>query len=858
MNKLLLNRLFLVLLLLSFFKTNAQQKPGTLQGNGVISGRLLDAGTNQPLEFATVALVKKADNSPVKSIQTDLQGYFKLPDIPDGRYILRATYVGYATFFKDSIAITPARRTLNLGAIKMSQSKGILKEVSIRAQRSAIQLGTDKKVFSVDQSLVSMGGSATDLLSNVPSVQVDVDGNVNLRGSSNVRVLINGKPSAISGGNVSDILQSIPASSIENIEVITNPSSKYDAEGQSGIINIILKKNARLGFNGSASGTAGNQHTYNGTLNLAYQNKNVNLYGNYSYRKADRVGNGYTNKTTYDPINGPIFQNQIADQEFDINGHNVRAGVDINLDKKTTLSFSGNGNFRDRNRFQNGNTNITTSTGKLTQLINQNNSSASFGTRNLDFNTDFDRKYKKQGEELTANIGYSNGTDNSNDNQITTYNYYTVTPSRSYQHFQHILDQGNNHNLNIQADFTLPLSNNRKIETGYRSTFGQQNSNNDVDTLQAPNTHLIDYALNNHFVYNEQIHAVYGNYNQQFGKFGVQGGVRIEDTRINTLLKDNGERHNQDYFRVYPSIFLSDKLDENQTLQLSYTRRVARPRDQQISPFLDKSDPFNYRQGNPELKPEDTHSFELSYINYWKTLTLTSSVYYRLTHDNIQQLRIPVDTATTLLQYENIKTASNSGFELIAKVNATDKIDLTANVNVYYRYLAGEALYDLPTTSGYAWNANLTANFKPLPKLGIQLRGDYQAPQVITQGRQRAMAGMDGGIKYDLTKKLNLSLNSRDIFDSRKFGSIIDNNIGKLPYHSESVRRFSSRVVLFTVAYRFGSNPDQKKDKDKKKKDQQDPDAVNPDEGGAGGTGGGGTNGGNPPAGGGTPPGQKF
>jgi len=361
----LIKTLLFVLVIFSFSTVKAQQAAS----GGTISGKLIDAANNQPLELATVSVVRKSDNKPVKSMQTDLQGNFSLTGIDDGIYQFRATYVSYLTFIKDTLRVGPGKRAINLGDIKMSQSKGVLKEVTVTAQKSQIQLGIDKKSFNVEQSLVSQGGSATDLLSNVPSVQVDVDGNLSLRGSTSVKVLINGKASALTGGNIADILQSIPASAIETIEVITNPSSKYDAEGQSGIINIVLKKNVQKGFTGSASASVGTQHTYNGNFNIAYQNKAVNVYANYSYRKGTRIGDGFSNKTTIaDTINQA--QNQTNNQQFTFTGQNIRSGIDINLDPKTTLGFSNNINIRDRDRVSSGLTSITQN-GDLMQRITQ-------------------------------------------------------------------------------------------------------------------------------------------------------------------------------------------------------------------------------------------------------------------------------------------------------------------------------------------------------------------------------------------------------------------------------------------------------------------------------------------------------
>ncbi|UEG52989.1 TonB-dependent receptor [Mucilaginibacter daejeonensis] len=811
----------------SFLILTAAAQTAATSG-GSVSGKLVDGTNGQALDFASVSLINKATKV-AKGIQTDLNGNFKVSGLADGSYTFKATFLGFLINTKDSIRINGGR-AVQLGTIKMTPAKGVLKEVVVTAQKQTIKLAADKKVFSVDQSLVSQGGSATDLLTNVPSVQVDVDGNVALRGSNNVRVLVNGKPSAISGGSVSDILQSIPASAIENIEVITNPSSKYDAEGQSGIINIILKKNAQLGFNGSVSGTIGNLNTANGSLNLAYQTSKVNIFGNYSYRKAKRIGNGYTDRITYPGTDSAIFQNQINDQTFEFKSHNIRSGIDINFTPKTVLTLSNNINIRDRDRFQYGGTNITRRN-VLTQSLSQNNFSGNSGN-NIDLNADFSHRYKKPGQELTANFGYSTEKEDGTENLLTTYNLYTLGRDSLFKQ-NNFIDQ-KQRNFNLQADYTMPIGKEGKLEAGYRSTFNR--NDNDYRAFSLLNGTTDQFVFNglrsNHFIYNEQVHAVYGNYSRQFGKFGVQVGARLEDAHIRSRLVDSVQQYKQDYFRIYPSVFLSNKLTENQTLQLSYTRRVSRPRDRQLSPFLDRSDPLNFQQGNPNLRPEDTHAFEFSYVNYTNLLTLTSSIYYRYTLNNIQQVRTPFSTSQTLTRFENINSAANAGYELIAKLTPSTKFDVTGNVNVYYRNIKGDLALNVPSASGYAFNTNVTANLKPIKKLGVQLRGDYQGKQVNAQGYTRPVYGFDGGLRYDITNKLNASFNVRDIFSTRKFGSIIDNTDTAFPYTSESYRRFSRRTYGFTLSYRFGSNG---ADQQKRKKRDQDNGGGNPDDQGVGG-----------------------
>jgi len=822
MNFNVIKTVFFALILSFAFTANAQQTPA----GGVVSGKLTDASNNQPLSFATVSLINKANNQAVKSLQTDIDGKFNITGIDNGLYLLRANYVGYLTFTRDTITITAKKQIARLGNIKLSPAKGVLKEVQVTAQRSQIQLGLDKKSFSVDQSLVSQGGSATDLLANVPSVQVDADGNISLRGSSNVKVLINGKPSALTGNDLTDILQSIPASSIETIEVITNPSSKYDAEGESGIINIVLKQNAQKGFTGSATASAGTHDTYNATFNLAYQNKKINVYTNYSYRRADRIGNGFSNKTTQFANGHDTLQNQVSDQKFSFSGHNIRSGIDYNIDPKTTISFSDNVNIRSRTRYQDGTTQVL-GDNVLTQLIDQNNVSPSTGT-NLDFNLDFDHKFSKKDEELTANIGYSTGHDNDYDYLNTAYT--NTSPDTAYSFLQNNHTLQHEHNLNLQADYTLPLKNG-KIDMGYRSTFDVNDNNYIVDTASSVSPFSYDPALSDDFIYNEQIHAIYTDFQHQFGKFSIQAGLRLEDALISTQLSDTGKtQHFKDnYLRLYPSLFLTEKLSDNQTLQLSYSRRVTRPRGQEISPFLNKSDPLNYTVGNPYLAPEDTHSFELSYIDYWKTLTLTSSLYYRLTNDNIQQIRSELTSEISLTDYENVKSSSNAGYELIAKVSPAPIFDLTGNLNIYYKYIDGDPSLNLTPTSGYAWNGNLTANIKPLKKLSFQLRGDYQGPQVVPQGKMYAVYGADGGVRYDISKKVNVSVNARDIFNSRKYGSEIEYSNAAFNSDQYSERRFATGIVLATLSYRFGSATEKVK-KEKKDQDQQ------PDQDNSGGT----------------------
>jgi len=830
----------LLLFTLFIFAAKAQQTGNQRPAgpaDGHISGKVIDGNNAEPVAFATVALIKRSDNQIAKALQTDIQGGFKLDNVAYGRYLLRITFVGYATIIKDSISVNPNHKTINFGVLKMHAGKSaLLNEVSVRSKKSSIQLGIDRKVFAVDQSLVSEGGSATDLLTNVPSVQVDVDGNVNLRGSSNVRILIDGKPSLIAGGNVSDILQSIPASSIETIELITNPSSKYDPEGQSGIINIVLKKNKSLGFTGTASVSAGTLQAFNSNVSLAYQHKKINIYGNYSHRQNNRSADGFSYRTR-DAIQPNTVAQQYNQNSLNTGGNNgnqIKAGIDYNLANKTTVSFSSNINFRDNDRIQNSITNGLNYPGALIQKQVTANEANNHGN-NHDFNIDLSQKFKKPKEELTANFSLGKGNENDVDNlNSEQYTYYPA--SKYFDNRQYNLNQGNNRNWNLQADYTDPIGKDGKLELGYRTTLSRADNSFIASVYDtSAKDFVFDPTISTQFIYDEKTHAAYGTYQQQYGKFGLQVGSRFEKTIINTDLVATNQSHVQNYFRIYPSVFLSEKLSEDQTLQLSYSRRINRPRDREINPFLDKSDPLSYRQGNPDLRPEDVHSFELSYAKYWKSTTLTSSIYYRRTNDIIEFVRSLYDnTGVSITNFANFEYGTASGFEFIARTDITNKWNVTSNLNLYRNTLKGNSALGVADNDGFAWNANLTTNITLPYSFSLQVRGDYQAPQAIAQGHSKANSGVDAALRYDFYKrKASLSLNGRDLFNTRKFGYVTDDGT----YQSNVNRRFQSRMFLMTLSYRFGrgggEDSGKGKNKDKKNKDQQDNNP--PDEGGMGG-----------------------
>lgn len=794
--------------------------------NGSVSGKIVDLTTKKPIDFATIALMNTVTGEAVKSGQSNVEGVFRLIDIAPGTYKLNISFVGYQPFSKEEITVTAQKLNVNLGTLALAQSKeNLLKEVTVQAQKNAMQLGVDRKVFNVEQSLVSEGGSATDLLANVPTVSVDIDGNVNLRGSSGVRVLIDGKPSAIGGGDMATVLQSLPASSIESIELITNPSAKYDPEGQTGIINIVLKKNKKVGINGAVAFSAGTQDNYNANTSLSYRDGNVNLYGNYSFRYGTRVGGGFNNTSFFN--DGQTF-NTSTGKRNNI-GNNGKVGFDYYVNPKTTIGASANINFRDSEDSED-------IAYVYQQYLNDQNNGTSLRKsdeegrdKGYDLTLDFSRKFKKQGEELVANFSFGQSAEDegSNFNQNFLYPNRTRTDS---------LDRRINNNTesrtnyNIQADYTLPFTEKQKFETGYRTTIrigddGQSSEKYNPITRNFQK----DYSLTNDFSSEDIVHALYANYQNQITEgFGFQAGLRAEQANLNTEyiginesdLSETSTKGNLDYFRVYPSLFLTQKFKGENQLQLSYTRRVNRPRGWQVNPFLDVTDPNNQRMGNPNLKPEDIHAVELSYMKFWKSITFTSTVFARQVNDVIENYRTVLNGDTTLSQFVNLSKRQAGGLELISRADITRDFNITANLNVFYNKFFGNAQYGLKPNDGYNWNANIMSSFKLLPALSGQINANYMAPRITAQGRGNEMFGMDAALRLDMmNKKASLSFNVRDIFDTRKWGMRTETD----RFISEFERRMQGRQATLTFSYRFGQSDLQQRNKRNDRMEPQTP-----------------------------------
>jgi outer membrane receptor protein involved in Fe transport len=834
-NKIKMKYILITFLMLFVFNANYAQNNTVSDQKGVkINGKVVDEKDGNSLGFATVALLNEKDSKAVKGGQTDLDGKFTFENIEGGSYLLKISFVGYETFSK-AITVKSNSPLLDLGLLKVKKSSGsVLNEVVVTARKDVIQLGIDRKVFNADQSLVSQGGSASDLLATVPSVQVDLDGNVSLRGTSNVRILIDGKPSTFGGSNVTQLLQSLPASSIDKVELITNPSSKYDPEGQSGIINIVLKKNQRLGVNGNVALTGSRYNGFNSNLGLNYRDEKWNLSGNYGYRTGDRLGSGITNTEFIGSTLTTPYSYAKESSISNDKSHTLKLGAEYYLTEQTSLALSGNYNTRNGNRDENLNQ----------RFLGQNKNLVDYGTGfNLqdekgdgyDLNLDFNHKFKRKDEGLTANFSYGKSGEDQNENIVQ--NFFDLNGTRSTSRIS--VDRANivnekNKNYNIQLDYTLPLSTDSKLETGYRTTLKYNNEDQISDTLNySSEVYFRDRKLTSLFKLEDFVHAIYTSYQNQFTKnFGIQFGLRAEQAYLNTSITGSDANGNSlntlgklDYLRVYPSLFFTQKFKTNNQLQLSYTRRVNRPRGWQVNPFPDVDDRYNIRIGNPNLKPEDIHSFEFSYAKFWNFTTLTSSVYFRQVNDVVQSLRTanPDQIGGTISRFYNLSKNQAYGLELIGRTDISKKLNVTGNLNFFQSVFKGNSSLGINDNSGFNWNGNLTANATLQKDLSAQASFFYSAPRTISQGKIQQISTLDAGLKYDiLNKKGSLSFNVRDIFNTRRFNMLTDNGF----FNQELERRRKGGVYSLTFSYRFGKQDFSAK-RNQKKDGMQQPDEEN-------------------------------
>lgn len=789
----------LVLFIVATVTMNAQT------AKGVIQGILLDAKSKEPIEFASVALIPQGTTTPLTGCNTEENGSFILTGVNAGNYILQFSFVGYLT---DTQKVTVAANgsKVNVGKIFLKQDKKLLKEVVVSEQRSQMNFEIDKRVFTIDQNIASTGGSVTDVLTDIPSVEVSNEGSVSLRGSESVTVWINGKASGLTADNQGDILQQMPAESIEKIEVITNPSAKHSPEGTAGIINIVLKRNRKAGHYGSVQAGVDSKGGYNAGGNINYSSGKLDAYASLNYRTRTRENGGETYTQYFDRES---YQLQTSDGEREHSNLFARAGLtwhptvkdDIYVNLSTML---GGGNNKNTIVVHNGSLLSSDVTSRRTRITDGDNTPQMY---NLEGG--YTHRF---GENHFIDLSVSHNIWNMDNETAYDQTVENVAAGTFFDSYQFQRNKMKNRSTEVKLDYENKLSENARIEAGYSGRFSRDES--PVFTYSNREHTALDENLFNRFIYNQDTHALYGTYSGRINKFGYQLGLRAEYWQTKTRSLDWAQESSgikpaytkKDFFSLFPSLFLSYSMNGGHELQVNYTRRLRRPWGGQLNSFSNITDSTNISFGNPDLTPEYSNAYELNYIKNWDKHTLSVSGYYRTTEDVIERISYSAGNVIYTTS-ENVASSNSAGLEIISKNRLWKKLDLTTTVNLFYYKLDGfsYAINDQTIIGkedeNFSWNARMTASYMLPWGITMQATGRYDARRIVAQGYRKASYSLDLGLRKAFDEHWSLSLSARDILDSRRWRTITSSD----NFRRDAENWHGGRTINATLTYSFGN-----------------------------------------------------
>ncbi|MFV0305879.1 MAG: TonB-dependent receptor domain-containing protein [Moheibacter sp.] len=777
--------------------------------NLTIQGKVTDTN-NIPLEYAVVSIQNPTSYEEISGNITDEKGDFSI-EIEKGDYLLYIeTFMGNS--YEQSISIS---QNINLGTIKIKEDNIVLEQGTINVNSEAYRMELDKKIYDVAKDPMTKGRSVSDALQNVPSVQVDGDGTVSLRGNESVRILIDGKPSALIGiSDPAQALQSLPADVVDRIEVVTNPSARYEAEGSAGIINIILKKGKLQGFNGSININGGIPTTAGISANLNYRTSKWNLFTNFGYRYAERERRNTSLTTRFDSSGVPRYEDMNNNAERINNGYNIMLGTEYYLDNRNTFTVSGN--------FRNGDNENNSNINYYDFDSNMNQTASSYRTErekeddySVEGNFSFKHEFLEKGHELTidARANYSEETEIGNLREVGEF---VNSTERSFS-------SETENRVILSADYVYPFGEKGRFELGARGEMQGTLTDFRVDSLMTNNNWIEKENFVNRTDYRQNVYAAYAQYGQAFGSFSFFAGLRMEnsDIAVKSILNNSVTKKN--YVDFFPSLFLNYELESENQFQLSYSRRIRRPRGWDLVPFRSYSNNRNIFMGNPNLDPQYTDSYELSYIAKFGKLMITPNVYYSNTQDNIQRYQAITESGVLVTRPINVGTEERYGGDLTFTYKPWKWWNIMGNVNLFGYKTEGEHTdtyvdsgtgeIHATTTNfdgdGFSWFGRLTNSFTLPAKFSIQLAASYRGGMKTAQSNRKAMYGADLSINKDLfNDNATITLNVRDLFNSRAF----DYTSFGDDFYIDSHNRWNVRSINLTFTYRFNqSKKDQRR-----------------------------------------------
>ncbi|SKB45639.1 TonB-dependent receptor [Dyadobacter psychrophilus] len=762
-----------------------------------VVGKIVDSQNDSPLGYASIRLFRTADSTFTAGAITDETGGFVV-DIVAGSYYALSEFIGYKPQITQNIKVTSGTSPLNIGTIKVSGSAKTLDEVTVQAEKSSMELSLDKKIFNVGKDLANAGGTGVDILTNIPSVAVDVEGNVSLRGSGNVRILIDGKPSGLVSIKGASGLQQLQGSMIERVEIITNPSARYEAEGMGGVINIVLKKERKEGINGSFDIITGYPTNYGAAANVNYRRKNLNFFINYTLSYRNTPGKNYLYQELYRNDSTFIMERDMTSNLKGMN-NSARGGIDYYFNPKNILTGSYTWRTSKGKRFSTLKyRDYLTSVNNLTSYTNRTQDETETEP-NSEYSITYKKTFNKKGQEFTADVRYLDNWENSDQ----YYRENVFRPDGSPSDIPPLLQRAVNYEtekqLLFQVDYVHPFGKDGKFEAGARSS--SRDMTNDYTVTQETSEGWVTLPnLTNDFLYEENINAAYGIVGNKTGKFSYQAGLRAEWTGVTTELKQTKEVNERNYANLFPSVHVTYDFAKQNAFQLSFSRRVRRPQYNDLSPFATYSDNRNYWSGNPDLNPEFTNAFELGHIKYMAKGSLTSSLYYRHTNGKITSIRRVQEDGSSYTRPENLGTEDAYGAEFTSSFTPYQWWKLDGSVNFFRAITDGTGLDEDFQSDTYSWFVRMMSRFTLWKNTDVQLRGNYEAPQQTPQGKRKAMATLDLAASRDILKNNGtLTLSVIDVFNSRKFRSVIEGANFYTVNNSQGRRR----QINLTLNYRL-------------------------------------------------------
>jgi outer membrane receptor protein involved in Fe transport len=779
---------------------------------GTVFGIVTDQSTHAPLENASVVLRSRADSTKVLGMATPKDGSFFFSNVPPGAYVVECSLIGHTSFRSPEFVIGPANSRVDLKTISLKPSVLVLDEVVIRSERSLFNSNIDRRVYNIDHDLMAKSSSVSDLLQNIPSVQVDIDGGVSLRGSSDVMVLINGKKSVLMGKSRADVLQQLPAASIEKIEVITNPSARFTPEGTSGIINIITKKGAGSGINGDVTGHLGTSDRHNENLSFGYKPGKLELFGNYSHRddRRKRLGTDDRTLAASGPIQSYVESNQIA-MRPQVNLGSL--GLNYHLDPKNTLELSGE-YFRPR-RSRNGLSTIVTRDAAGTILTDHDRTQTGFELESETGVTGaFEHDFPKEDHTLRIEANVSDVPQREEAHFVEHWR----TPAQPDPASDVVLSQAERLG-HVTLDYSNPVNEHSKLEAGYALELHRQDIHSVADSLDVvQGVFLANAAKSYRFRLDQAIQGVYGTYQHSLGKFSALGGLRAEYARVSSPLVTGAPPFSDTYFGLYPTLHLAYQATEHGLVQLNYSRRIRRPESDDLNPFPEYTDPYNIDSGNPRLKPESMHSYELGYRMTGDHFTFGPTVYFRDRRNGFTRLTQALNDSTFIRTLANIGSDRSAGLEPVFTLSLGRTLQANLNGNVFYDQIDASNLGYTSKKSVVSWSGTFNVTVTPFAATMFEVSSNYRSARLTPQGDSRPSFVLNAGARQNLLRdRISLTLAVSDLLKTQRQDSFLD-----VSGIQQSVKnRRDSRIVYAGLTYHYGRPAkDDKKDKPLQYEDQ--------------------------------------